>query len=153
MVSLPFAAQALVFPFNIPGVTTSIVLTLPILAGIFTGNITKWNDIAITSLNIGVTFPNQNITVIVRNDSTYVNTLLYDGLLSQPAWGAARILLTSATLSWPTLSNLHSSPNLLSHGNALSNIPYSFGYMLQDEVCLLLTDISSLNLNNLGCDN
>jgi hypothetical protein len=44
MYSMPYAAQALVIPYNIPGITSTLILSTEVTARIFMGNITKWND-------------------------------------------------------------------------------------------------------------
>ncbi len=74
---VPTVLGADVPAYNIPGVNAEIKFTPEILAGIFLGQISKWNDKAITSVNPGINFPNQNITVVHRSDgsgTTYVWT-------------------------------------------------------------------------------
>ena len=56
--------------YNLPGVTTHIELTGPIIADIYVGNITMWNDPAITALNPSITFPAQLITPVHRSDGS-----------------------------------------------------------------------------------
>ena len=43
--------------YNLPGVTTPAEVHRPLLADIFLGKITKWNDAGIAKLNAGVTLP------------------------------------------------------------------------------------------------
>lgn len=45
-------------------------LTGPVLADIFQGKITKWNDDAITALNGGLTLPSSTITIVHRSDGS-----------------------------------------------------------------------------------
>ena len=47
--------------YNIPGITAELKFTGPVLADIFLGKITKWNDAAITKLNPGVKLPATDI--------------------------------------------------------------------------------------------
>ena len=49
--------------YNIPGVTAQLKFTGPVLADIFLGKITKWNDPAIAKVNPGVSLPGTDITV------------------------------------------------------------------------------------------
>ena len=50
--------------YNIPGVSAELKFTGPVLADIFLGKITKWNDPAIAKLNPGVNLPATDITVV-----------------------------------------------------------------------------------------
>jgi PBP superfamily domain len=63
---------------NIPGILTkTLKFTGPVLADIFQGKITKWNDPQIKALNRGVNLPDGNIVVVHRSDgsgATYVWT-------------------------------------------------------------------------------
>src|SRR5438552_13592902 len=56
--------------YNIPGVNAELKFTGPILADIFLGKITKWNDAALTKLNAGVNLPATDITVVHRSDAS-----------------------------------------------------------------------------------
>ena len=49
--------------YNLPGVSAELKFTGPVLADIFLGKITKWNDAAIAKLNAGVNLPATDITV------------------------------------------------------------------------------------------
>jgi phosphate transport system substrate-binding protein len=75
---VPTVLGAVVPAYNVPGVSTEIKFTPEVLAGIFLGQITNWNDKAIASVNPGVNFPkDQSIIVIHRSDgsgTTYIFT-------------------------------------------------------------------------------
>ena len=45
-------------------------ITGPVMAEVFLGNITKWNDPKLTALNPGKNLPNENITIIHRADGS-----------------------------------------------------------------------------------
>src|ERR1700674_752807 len=45
-------------------------LTGPVIADIYLGKITKWNDPQIAALNKGITLPDQDITVVHRSDGS-----------------------------------------------------------------------------------
>ena len=83
----PTVLGAVVPVYNIPNVRADLKFTGPVLADIFLGKITKWNDPAIAKLNAGVTLPGTDITVVHRSDgsgTTYIWTD-YLGKVS-PAW-------------------------------------------------------------------
>jgi len=77
VVQIPSCAGAVVPAYNVPGVTTELKLTGEVIAEIFTGKISKWNDKAIADLNAGVKLPDLAITPAYRTDgsgTTYVFT-------------------------------------------------------------------------------
>jgi phosphate transport system substrate-binding protein len=74
---IPTVLGAVVPAYNIPGVTGEIKFTPDVLAAIFLGKITNWNDPALAKTNPGVNFPNQPIIAIHRSDgsgTTYIFT-------------------------------------------------------------------------------
>ena len=67
---IPTVAGAVVIAYNIPGVGPGIQLTPNVIADIFLGKITKWNDPAITRLNKGTNFPGTSIAPAHRSDGS-----------------------------------------------------------------------------------
>jgi phosphate transport system substrate-binding protein len=77
VVHIPTVMGAVVPAYNVPGVTAELKFTPDILAGIFLGKITSWNDAAIQAANKDVKLPNTSIVVVHRSDgsgTTYVFT-------------------------------------------------------------------------------
>src|SRR4051812_11087697 len=71
----PTVLGAVVPVFNIPNVKNELNFSGAVLADIFLGKITKWNDPAIAKLNPGVTLPDSSVTVVHRSDgsgTTYI---------------------------------------------------------------------------------
>jgi phosphate transport system substrate-binding protein len=66
--------------YNIPGVTAELKFDGATLAGIFLGNIRKWNDPAIAKANPGLALPNSDITVVHRSDGSGTNYIFCDFL-------------------------------------------------------------------------
>ena len=59
------------------------------LAAIFLGHITRWNDPALTTLNPGITLPDAPITVVHRSDGSGTTYIFSNHLSSiDPAWAA-----------------------------------------------------------------
>jgi phosphate transport system substrate-binding protein len=84
---IPTVLGADVVTYNLPGVTTALKLTPDVIAGIFLGNIKKWNDSKIASLNSGVSLPNQDILVVHRSDGSGTTYIFTDYLTTAaPAW-------------------------------------------------------------------
>ncbi len=71
LAQFPSVMGAVVPVVNIPGLKQGDVkLTGPILADIFMGKVTQWNDPIIAAVNPGIAFPAQKITVVHRSDGS-----------------------------------------------------------------------------------
>jgi len=97
----PTVLGAVVPVYNIPGTKAELKFTGPVLAGIYLGKITKWNDPAITKLNPGVTLPGTDIAVVHRSDASGT-TFIFTDYLSKvsPEWKSKVGVNTS--VNWPT---------------------------------------------------
>jgi phosphate transport system permease protein/phosphate transport system substrate-binding protein len=87
--------------YNVPGVPEGLQLTGPILADIFRGVITNWNEPQITELNPDVTLPDAEIIVAHRSDgsgTTYVWTDYLSAL--SPEWETE--VGKGKSVQWPT---------------------------------------------------
>src|SRR5262245_18641868 len=67
---LPTVLGAVVATYNLPGVTTPLKFTPDLLADIFLGKLTKWNDPRIVAANPGITLPNSDVIVVHRSDGS-----------------------------------------------------------------------------------
>jgi phosphate transport system substrate-binding protein len=86
--------------YNIPGVDAELKFTGKVLADIFLGKITKWNDAAITALNPGVKLPGTDITVCHRSDGSGTTYIWVDFLAKvSPEWKQKAGVATS--VNWP----------------------------------------------------
>ena len=65
----PVLVGPITMAYNLTGVT-NLKLTPTVIANIFQGKITKWNDPAIAAINQGVKLPGTAITTAVRSDSS-----------------------------------------------------------------------------------
>ena len=77
LLHIPTVMGAVVPAYNIPGVSGEIKFTPDVLADIFLGKITNWNNPAIAKVNPGMKFPDQAIIVVHRSDgsgTTYIWT-------------------------------------------------------------------------------
>ena len=84
---IPTVLGAVVVIYNLPGVSTGLKLTGEAVAAIFQGQITKWNDPRIASLNAGVSLPATDILVVHRSDGSGTTYVFSDYLASvSPAW-------------------------------------------------------------------
>jgi phosphate transport system substrate-binding protein len=86
--------------YNIPGVDAELKFTGPVLADVFLGRITKWNDPAIVKLNPGVKLPGTDITVCHRSDGSGTTYIWVDFLSKvSPEWKKKVGVATS--VNWP----------------------------------------------------
>jgi phosphate transport system substrate-binding protein len=69
-VQIPWALSATSVAYNIPGAPVHMHLSGKVLAGIYLGRITNWNDPAIRKLNAGWNAPDLKITPVYRSDGS-----------------------------------------------------------------------------------
>jgi phosphate transport system substrate-binding protein len=67
---IPWALSATSVPYNLPGLNGRLKLNGPVLADIYLGRITNWNDRRIRALNAGRNLPDLKITPVYRSDSS-----------------------------------------------------------------------------------
>jgi len=96
---VPTVAGADVVTYNLPG-APCLRLDGPAVAGIFLGNIAKWNDARLTKLNPGVTLPDADILVVHRADGSGTTYIFADYLSSvSPEW--AQKVGRGMAVRWP----------------------------------------------------
>ena len=96
----PTVLGAVVPAYNVEGVDAQIKFTGPIIADIFLGKITKWNDPALTKINPGVKLPSTAITVVHRSDGSGTTFVFADYLSKvSPEWKEK--VGASSSLKWP----------------------------------------------------
>ncbi|MFI5186486.1 MAG: phosphate ABC transporter substrate-binding protein PstS [Chitinophagales bacterium] len=98
---VPIVSGAVVITYNLPGNNNGIVLTPDVIADIFLGKITKWNDPRITSKNKGVSIPAFPILVAHRSDGSGT-TAIFTNYLSKvsPEWKTK--VGAGGAVNWPT---------------------------------------------------
>jgi phosphate transport system substrate-binding protein len=98
-----------------------------VLARIFLGQITRWDDPAITALNPGTSLPDAPITVVHRSDGSGT-TYIFSNYLSSvsPTWAAK--VGTSKTLKWPVGEGAEGNGSVTS---TVFRTPFSIGYIEQ----------------------
>jgi len=69
-VQFPVLLGATAVLYNLPGIAQQIKLTGPVIANIYLGKITQWDDAAIKALNSGVNLPSLKITPAYRSDGS-----------------------------------------------------------------------------------
>jgi phosphate transport system substrate-binding protein len=82
VLQIPWALAATVLSYDVPGPKAHIHLTGTVLANIYLGTITNWNDPAIKKLNPLAKLPNLKITPVYRSDGSG-DTFVFTDYLTQ----------------------------------------------------------------------
>ncbi len=121
----PLLLSPITVSYNLSGVSSGLKLTPTVIAEIFQGKITKWNDSAITSLNPGVKLPSTPISLAVRSDSsgTTANFSLFLMTAEPSVWK----LGASSTITWP--SSAHAGNGNGGVAQIIKSTPGAIGYV------------------------
>jgi phosphate transport system substrate-binding protein len=97
---IPTVAGADVVAYNLPG-NPALKFDAETIAGVFLGNIKKWNDPKIAATNPGTSLPDQEIVVVHRSDGSGT-TYIWTDYLSKisPEW--KQKVGTNTSVNWPT---------------------------------------------------
>jgi phosphate transport system substrate-binding protein len=91
---------AVVPAYNVPGITGEVKFTPDVLAGIFLGKISNWNDAAIAKDNPDLKFPNQEIIVVHRSDGSGT-TFIWTDYLSKISAEWKSQVGAGTSVKWP----------------------------------------------------
>lgn len=122
---IPAALGAIVATYNIPEVKTKLKFTSDDIAGIFLGDISKWNDPKLVADNPDLAQVNQDIVTVHRSDGSGT-TFGFTDYLSKvsPDWKSK--VGNGTSVNWP--SGLGGSGNPGVAGEVQQN-PYAIGYV------------------------
>jgi phosphate transport system substrate-binding protein len=96
----PTVLGAVVPTYNIPGVSQDLNFTGEVLANIFLGRITKWNDPEIAKYNKGINLPAQDIVVVHRAEASGTSYVWTDYLSKVSSDWQSKVG-KNVSLSWP----------------------------------------------------
>ncbi|MGA2786977.1 MAG: phosphate ABC transporter substrate-binding protein PstS [Verrucomicrobiota bacterium] len=123
---LPVVAGGVAITYNLPN-NPKLKLDSDVIAGIYLGNITKWNDPKITALNPGVELPDTGIIPVHRSDGSGTSFIFTDYLSSvSPAW--ADSVGKGASVKWPGAIGLGAKGSEGVAG-AVKQMPGAIGYV------------------------
>ncbi len=87
VIHVPTVLGAVVISYNLPQASKPLNLSGEVIADVFLGKITKWNDTKIASLNKGVKLPATDILVTYRSDGSGTTSIFTDYLAKvSPEW-------------------------------------------------------------------
>jgi len=124
---IPETIGAVTVAYNIPDFATGLHLTGQIIADIFQGKITNWNDATIQDINQDIMLPDHEIVVAHRSDGSGT-TFIFTGYLTKVSddWANTAGLGQGKTVEWPV--------GLGGNGNSgvagiVQGTEYSIGYV------------------------
>jgi phosphate transport system substrate-binding protein len=122
---IPTVLGAVVPVYNIPGVNKDLNFSSDVIADIYLGKITKWNDPRIGKDNPGVNLPDKSILPVYRSDGSGT-TYIFTDFLSKvsPDWNSRVGKATS--VKWPTGIGQKGNEGV---AGMVRQSPYSFGYV------------------------
>ena len=132
----PLVIGGIVPAINVAGIKSGeLKLNGPLLADIYLGKVTKWNDAAIAKLNPDVKLPDAKIVVVHRSDGsgTTFNWVNYLSKVS-PEW--KKKVGEGTSVSWPTGVGGKGNEGVAAYVNRLKNsIGYvEYAYALQNKL-------------------
>ena len=84
---IPTVLGAVAVTYNVPEIKQPLKLTGDVLADVYQGKISKWNDSRIAALNPGAALPAKDILVVHRSDGSGTSYIFTDYLAAvSPAW-------------------------------------------------------------------
>ena len=127
VVLLPMTAGEVVLAYNLKGVS-ELKLPRDVYPEIFLGKITKWNDPKIVAANPGVDLPDEDITVVVRSDSSGT-TYVFTGHLSHISETFKTEVGQAKAPNWLAGDNFIKAPKNDGVTAQIKQIPGAIGYI------------------------
>jgi phosphate transport system substrate-binding protein len=121
----PTVLGAIVIAYNLPTVKQPLKMTSDVVAEIFLGKITKWNDKVLADLNPGVKLPSDDITVVHRTDSSGT-TAVFTHYLSKVSGEWQKAVGEGQSVKWPTGLGQAQNPGV---AGAIKNSEGACGYV------------------------
>jgi len=123
ILEIPAYISPIAIIFNVDGID-SLNLDADTIAGIFTGEITNWNDDAIASQNDGVDLPDLGITAVHRADDSGTTANFTDYLSA----AAPSVWTVGSIETWPTEFGGEGAPQTSGLVDAVTNGTGTIGY-------------------------
>ena len=140
LIQFPTVMGGVVPVINVKGIDPGgIILTGPVVAKIYMGEITKWNDPEIAQINAKVDLPSDDITVVHRSDGSGT-TFIFTNYLCKvsPEWKAK--IGNDASVAWPVGVGGKGNEGVASYVQRISgSIGYvEYAYALQNKMTYAL---------------
>jgi phosphate transport system permease protein/phosphate transport system substrate-binding protein len=142
-VHIPETIGSVVAAYNLPGIDKGLKLTGPILADIFAGKITRWDDPRISELNPDLSLPTAADIVVVHRSDGSGTTFIWTSYLSQvsPEWN--QTVGAGKSVQWTVGLGAQGNEGV---SNTVLSTPNSIGYV--ELTYALTTDMDYASLMN-----
>jgi phosphate transport system substrate-binding protein len=124
-VHIPETIGSVVAAYNIPGVDKGLKFTGPVLADIFAGKITRWDDPRIVELNAGISLPSADIITVHRSDGSGT-TFIWTSYLSQVSSEWNQTIGAGKSVQWTVGLGASGNEGV---SNTILSTPNSIGYV------------------------
>jgi phosphate ABC transporter phosphate-binding protein len=124
LVHIPETLGAVAVAYNEPNLL-ALKLDGPTLSRIFMKNITVWDDPAIAALNPGIALPTDQITTVVRSDSSGT-TFIFSGYLAAVSQEFDSLYGQGKSVNWPNAIGASGNPGVT---QTVRTTPHSIGYI------------------------
>jgi len=125
VVHLPEAMGAVAVTYNVPGVKATLKFTGEVIAKIYLGQITKWDDPAIKALNSGVILPDNQIVVVHRSDGSGDTYIFVDYLCKVSDDWKSKVG-KGTSVNWPVGIGAKGNEGVTGQ---IEQTPYTIGYV------------------------
>ena len=122
---IPTVLGAVVPVYNLPGVSKELNFSGEVIADIYLGTITKWNDPRIAKDNPGVNLPGSSILPVYRSDGSGT-TYIFTDYLSKVSQNWQSRVGKSTSVKWPTGIGQKGNEGI---AGMVRQSPNSFGYV------------------------
>jgi len=124
---IPETIGAVTLAYNLPGISSGLHLTGAVIADIYLGTISNWNDPAITALNPALTLPTHTITTVHRSDGSGT-TNVFTRYLSNVSSTWSSSVGFGTSVQWPGSNSLGASGNS-AVASTVNQTTYAIGYV------------------------
>ncbi len=130
VLQVPVILGGVAVVYNVPGVKESLNLTGEVIAKIYKGDITYWDDTLITQLNPGVNLPHKEIIAVHRSDSSGT-TNVFTLFLHKSSPSSWPLSLVGKSIEWPVDSKGRGVGGKGNQGvtEQVKQTQYSIGYI------------------------
>jgi phosphate transport system substrate-binding protein len=122
---IPETIGAVTIAYNLAGIPTGLHLTGKVVADIFAGNVTMWNDPEIQSLNTNLVLPAKSIATVHRSDGSGT-TFIFTGYLSVSSASWQKAIGQGKSVQWPLGIG---APGNTGVASAVNQTQYTIGYV------------------------
>lgn len=122
--NLPITLGDVVLTYSLPGIPTGLIFDGPVIADLFLGNISNWNDARLQQLNPQLALPDLPVTIVHRADGSGT-TSIFTNYLSKVSETWAQRVGFGTSVSWPTGMGASGNEGV---AGIVSGTPGSLGY-------------------------